>query len=105
MSDNGPNDGTGRDPQHEQRDVPPTPLEATRDAMIQNVKDEAKHRIQRKLYNLARPYLPRSIRYRVERHLSKMIWGLAFGCVFFAVFAVVIVAVIGVVVVAVLTSI
>ena len=91
---------TGNVPQQ----PPPTPMESARDAMVQNVKDEAKHRIQRKLYNLMRPYLPASIRYRIERHLSKMLFGLVFGCVFFAVCAVVIVAVVGVVGVAVLTS-
>ncbi len=77
--------------------APPTPMEATRDAMVQNVKDEAKNRLQRKLYNLARPYLPETLRRKVERHLSKMLFSLVFGCVFFAVFGVVIVGVVGVV--------
>ena len=77
--------------------TPPTPMEAARDSMVQNVKDEAKNRLQRKLYNLARPYLPETLRRRVERHFSKMLFSLVFGCVFFGVFGVVIVAVIGVV--------
>ena len=77
--------------------APPTPMEATRDAMVNNVKDEAKYRLQRKLYDLARPYLPRTIRDKVKRHLSKMLFSLVFGCVFFAVFGVVVVGVIGVV--------
>jgi len=72
--------------------------------MVQNVKDEAKYRIQRKLYNLARPYLPASIRHKVERHISKMLFGLVFSCVFLAVFGAVAAAVVVVVAAAVLTS-
>jgi hypothetical protein len=77
--------------------TPPTPMESARDAMVQNAKDEAKYRLQRKLYDLAYPYLPRSIRHKVKHHLSKMLFSLVFGCVFFAVFGVVVVGVVGVV--------